>query len=108
MTTPDRNSNVMTQEEIQNEFKNITQVVFVYAFFDKKSNIFDTPFYCRDNTFAQRHYTMVSEKEGMMARFKEDFDMYLLGSFNYLTGEYVPMKQLIVKGVKDNEVSNES
>lgn len=94
--------NTMTPEEVSDAMLNVAQLIFAYAFFDKKGKTFDTPFFCRDNNFAKRHYEIVCKDNPMLKNFREDYDLYLIGSYNLITGDFVNQKTLILKGVVNN------
>ena len=90
---------LLTGEEIAESIKEIPGKLNVYAFYDKKTKQFDTPVFCRSDMFAGRHYQMVVEREGTIpCKFKKDFDMYKLGTFDLFTGKFSAEIQIIITG----------
>jgi len=58
----------------------------MYAFYDKKSDLYDTPFFAQDDLHAERHFQIVTQKQGtMLNTFITDFEVYLIGTFNKTT-----------------------
>lgn len=75
-----------------------------YAFYDTKSNKYDTPFFCQSDTFARRHYAMVvKDTKNIISNFQEDFDLVRLGSFNLGSGEFTHNIEVIVNGLSESE-----
>lgn len=73
----------------------------IYSFWDNEAKRFDTPFFCQNDLFAKRHYTMVTSKDGTMIHtFQKSFDVYRLGWFDLLTGETHEDKLLLIDGAK--------
>lgn len=63
----------------------------LYSIFDKKGAIFSNPFYCRNVSEALRTLSIgMSEGKAMFALFPGDFALYLLGTFDPLSGFIMP------------------
>lgn len=78
-----------------------------YAFYDKKSERFDTPFYCPSDLFAKRHYFMVvKEPKGIVGNFQEDFNLVRLGYINLHTGHSISDHQVLIEGAIEKEKAN--
>lgn len=70
----------------------------MYAFYDTKSKSYDTPFFCKNDLFAKRHYKMITEKEGtLINNFIEDFELHRIGYFDIKDGTTVDVTSTIVK-----------
>lgn len=55
----------------------------MYAFFDKESEMYDTPFFTLDELNAKRHFQLVTQKPGtMLNTFITSFELYYLGEFD--------------------------
>lgn len=76
-------------------------VIGMYAFWDKTSRVYDTPFFCQSDVFADRHYRIVLSREGLIAQFKEDFDLYKLGELDLRSGEYTAYNAVLIHGKKE-------
>lgn len=75
------------------------QKINMYSIFDKKSNRYDTPFFTFDEIGAKRHFIMITrDKKSMVSQFKDSFDLYHLGVFDIVTGEFKYEKELILEG----------
>ena len=59
----------------------------VYAIFDKKSQMYDTPFFAISDLFAKRRYLLMSEENGPLKKWPEDFQLHRLGAFSQNNGE---------------------
>jgi hypothetical protein len=92
-----------TWENNQDTWENNQDILGMFSFYDKKSKRYDTPFFCQSITFAKRHYVMVTEKESMIGRFKEDFDLVMLGTFDTITTKYTHNPDTIIFGQKPKE-----
>jgi len=61
----------------------------MYSFYDKKAKRFDTPVFVYDEVGAKRHFIMSINREGtLMNSFKDDYELYLIGSFNINNGDF--------------------
>lgn len=87
----------------------MNKIVPMYAFFDKRSKTFDTPFFSMSDLFAERHFRqlVMSQKESMIKMFKGDFILYKLGTVDNETGEFIPEKSIVLDGNQFNEKENE-
>lgn len=77
------------------------QKLEMYTFFDKKSQRFDTPFFTYDEVGAKRNFHMQSRKKGSIINsFKNDFELYFLGTFDIVEGEInlLEVKKLVLEG----------
>jgi hypothetical protein len=79
-----------------------------YAIYDKKSGIYDIPFYAKDDLQAIRHFHILSRREGSNLRhFTADFDLTHIGSYNTETGkdEFIGKIETILTGKElDDEI----
>lgn len=72
----------------------------VYALYDKKSNKFDTPFFCHSDLFAGRNYKMMmSGSPSIVNTFPEDFDLVKLGSFDRVSGDFHIDHKILITGI---------
>lgn len=83
----------------------------IYAIHDDEANVFDIPFFARNDLFAKRKFIMDCQKEGtLLNTFKSSFSLHFIGEFNKGTGEIIPYATKLViitsKEVHDNEISN--
>lgn len=107
------NKNSFELVDVNEKHKNI---IYCYSYYDKKSELFDTPFFTRGDIYAGRHFVMEIRKgTTMLSQFKDDMILYKIGSFDNHTGEiyfYNPPIQVIdgksIERSKNNEISNES
>ena len=100
----------MNHAELQENF-NKSEIVGMYAFYDTKSERYDTPFFCQNDLFAQRHYKMVTDRsETMLNTFQGDFDLNRLGFVNVLDGSYTEAFGAVVCGqtYKKNQEATKS
>lgn len=73
--------------------------IIAYAYFDKKSQKYDTPFYCMSDIFARRQFIMAINNNGsMLSTFKDDFQLYCVGKFNLETGVMDDSDRLVEEG----------
>lgn len=73
----------------------------MYSYYDRKSNKWDTPFFCMDDVMAERKMIMdLKNEQSLIAQFKDDFVLYKVGTFNVIEGKQnpEPMKILIREG----------
>lgn len=71
----------------------------MYSIFDGKAERWDTPFFAENDLFAQRHFYIISCKNGsMLNTFLGEFELYRLGTFNIITSEYTKSHKLIKTG----------
>lgn len=70
--------------------------VGVYAIFDQKQEIFDSPYMATNDINAKRRFIlMIDEENSVLARWHSDYDLYKLAQFSTKTGyfeESVPTK----------------
>lgn len=93
---------IVEEDNIDNEDHNYQ--LACYAFYDNKSNQYDTPFYCKMDLHARRHYQMVAnDQKSIIHSFPEDFDLVRLGYFNSNTGKFKPVFDPIIIGKKKAE-----
>jgi len=82
--------------------ENESYVLGMYSFFDIKGDRYDTPFFCANDLFAKRHYTIVtSEKGSMLNTFKNDFQLHRLGYFNLISGLLKQHPAEIIAGIEN-------
>lgn len=83
---------MMTEKEIN-----------VYCVMDLKAEMFDVPFFARNDLFAGRKFMMDirNRKDSMVSSFKDDFELYKIGSFDMDKGEFISDgRKLILKGLE--------
>lgn len=83
----------------------------MYAVYDLKGEVFDVPFFAKNDLFAGRKFIMDirSRRQTMIASFKEDFHLVKIGEYDAETAEIEKMQVLIVKGSEvENEISNDA
>lgn len=89
------NENAIIEDNVNPQ--NDSDVLGVYAFYDEEAGRHDTPFYCQNDIFAQRHYKMVVGKEGtMINQFSESFSVKRLGYFHLITGKFTLSESVII------------
>lgn len=82
-------------------YENASEMIGMYAFYDTKSNRYDTPFFCQNDLFAGRHYKMVVDRhDTMINTFKRDFEVHRLGFFDVFMGNFVDFHEIIIDGKK--------
>ena len=63
------------------------QWIGVYAIFDKKQEMFDSPFFATTEFNAKRRFIMmIDEKGSVLNRWHQDYTLYILGNFSQNTG----------------------
>ncbi len=88
----------LTPEEIKTLLKQLKTIINMYAFYDTESQTYDTPFFCKSDLFAQRHYEMAtSQKDSMLAKFKDNFEVHQICTFCMQTGETTPLFNVLIK-----------
>lgn len=72
--------------------------VGLYAVYDKIGELYDTPFFARDDHFAKRRFIMLCHEKGsMLGDFSADFELHNVGVFNTANGKLVaPEKAVII------------
>jgi hypothetical protein len=62
----------------------------IYSIFDDKGKFFSTPFYSRNDDVATRDFSnVVMNEQNPMSRSKGDYSLYLLGTFDGDSLEYI-------------------
>lgn len=93
---------VMSPSEISEASVEIPGTLGVYSIYDNLTQAFDTPFFAHTDLFAGRHYMSVLNDPGTIpSKFKTEFDLYRLGTWNKKTGDFDTEKTLILKGKDD-------
>lgn len=78
---------------------NDPNIVFLYSFYDRQSESFDTPFFAISDLMAKRHYEIVTRDENsILGAFSHEFDLCRVGLFNKRTGEISSGVQIIIHG----------
>lgn len=66
-------------------------IVGMYSVFDRKSDVFGTPFFTLNDALAQRYVYMREKADpGQLSEFPEDFLLVQLGTFDPQLGEVKP------------------
>lgn len=74
-------------------------VIYLYSVYDKKGERYDTPFFCANDLFANRVFSLrMDEEKSFLKEWPEDFVLYKIGYFDVLEGEFGMQKQEIMKG----------
>lgn len=88
-------------KDLKDSPENNSSYLGLYSFYDIKSKRYDTPFFCQNDMFSQRHYAMVTDREGtMLNKFKTEFNLHRLGWFDQESGLYHPDPKIIIDGEK--------
>lgn len=63
----------------------------MYSIYDKKTEVFHAPVCCHNVSDALRYFKsmLMFDKQSNVAMFPDDFDIYLVGSFNQTDGKVV-------------------
>lgn len=65
----------------------------VCAIYDKKTGLFDTPFFVRHNGEAVREWDIVrKDPNTKFGKNPEDFDLFQIANYDFQNGEIVPLK----------------
>lgn len=82
----------------------------MYAYYDMKSQVYDTPFFAFHDINAERNFIMTVQKnDTMLARFKDEMQLYKIGEFDKESGKInsFDFNILIMDGkqidIKENE-----
>lgn len=76
-------------------------IINMYAVLDKKSGKYDTPFFSHNDIMAERQFTMVvHDTESMFHKFKDDFELQRIGSFNLITGQFLSTHEVVREGLQ--------
>lgn len=69
----------------------------MYALYDKKAEIYDTPLFFLKDVQAQRwFYTLVQQQEGRFEHFKDDMELHKICKFNVNNGKLFDEKVTVV------------
>lgn len=64
--------------------------MFIYSIYDRKAEIFNTPFFCRNDSVALRSFEdLLKDDRTTVSQHPEDFVLYKLGQFNDENGQVV-------------------
>lgn len=75
--------------------------IAMYTIYDKKGKRYDTPFFAFSDVHAKRQFIMMVEGTGMIAQFKDDFELYKLLYFDIPLGDIELLrKELIMTGTE--------
>lgn len=62
-----------------------------YCVLDKKSLVFNTPYFLiNDDVAIRQFHSVVNNPESMVNKYPEDYTLYKVGSFDMLKGRIVP------------------
>ena len=88
----------------------------MYALYDKKAEMYDTPVFFLKNVQAERwFYTLCKAGEGRFENFQDDMELHKICDFNIVTGKISGEKvELVLEGKQiklaersmNNEISN--
>lgn len=81
----------------------------IYTIRDKKTDVYNTPFFQRSVEEAMRTIADAANDERThLAKFPDDFEIYRLGSFNDNSGKIDPVIPTFVCSVSSLKVSTQS
>ena len=81
------------------DLENNSDILGMYSFYDTKADRYDTPFFCQNDMFANRHYRMISDKkETMINKFKREFNLVRLGYYHMEAGEFIEFPETLIEG----------
>lgn len=75
----------------------------IYSIRDQKSEIFNLPFHKKTHGEAERDFrSLVNDKNSMVHKYPEDFDLYYIGDYDDNTGRITPLDtpQHVIKAVQ--------
>ena len=84
-----------------------SEVIGVYAYYDKKSDKFDIPFFAKDDVQAKRKFHLdVTANDGqtILGQFKAEFLLYKISDYNIRTGilaEYTTLTRKLIAAGKE-------
>ena len=68
----------------------------LFSIYDKKGQIYGTPFVCRNVEEAKRNLAaLAKDPNSMVQKFPEDFSVFELGSFSDKTGKIDALKEVL-------------
>lgn len=76
-------------EEMIENSKRQGELISIYAYYDKKSDKYDIPFFAKDDIQAMRKFkldTIANEGQTIIGQFKDDFKLYCIGLYDVRTG----------------------
>ena len=74
-------------------------IIGLYAIWDKKSEIYDNPFFAISDVYAKRRYLlMMDQEQSPLLKWKDDFELHLVGKFNNFTGKTEDAQELTIQG----------
>ena len=77
----------------------MTNQLLICTYYDKKSQSHDTPFFTLNKINAQRKFQMdIDHKDSIINKFKDDFELKLIGIFYIDTGEIDSQNETIATG----------
>ena len=85
-------------EEMIEESNKKAEQVNIYAYYDKKSDKYDIPFFAKDDIQAMRKFkldTIANDGQSIIGQFKDDFRLYRIGMYDIKEG-YLYQKSLEV------------
>lgn len=66
----------------------------VFSIFDEKAKVFSNPFYMGHNGQALRAFSdLVQDKQSSIAKHPGDYKLYLLGTFNDVSGKFTSLNE---------------
>lgn len=78
------------------------QIITMYALYDKKAEMYDTPLFFLKEVQAERwFYTLVQKKEGRFENFKDDMELHRLCQFSVVNGKVIDAKPVrVLEGIQ--------
>lgn len=64
-----------------------------YSIRDTKAEVFNAPFWQKTHGEAERNFMeLVNDKNSMVSKYPEDYDLYYLGDYDDLTGKIIALE----------------
>jgi len=88
---------------MRDETKEKTMTQKVFAIRDQKAEVFNRPFFNKTHGEAERNFReLVNDKENLVGKYPEDYDLYYLGDYDDSTGliKTLDTPQHIIKAIQ--------
>jgi len=79
----------------------MSETIGIYAVYDIKGDRYDTPFFALDDLNAERKFVFnFDNNDTIFSKFKNDFKLMSIGSFNVIDGQIITEKRTIIEGLQ--------
>jgi hypothetical protein len=79
--------------------KEFEQEIGIYTVYDIKQEIFEMPFFATSDLNAKRRFMiMIDEKDSVLNKWRQDYDLMKLGMYNTKTGIVVQNQKTVMEG----------